>query len=85
MHMFNKGHLQSLSCLLPKCLAPSLFFTSLQFLHTVKLNTNMINSFYIMGQVQPSLMLNRLDQRNSPFCQPNYTLTNHCEKNKFLL
>lgn len=45
MHMFNKGHLQSLSCLLPKCLAPSLFFTSLQFLHTVKLNTNMIIHF----------------------------------------
>lgn len=45
MHMFNKGHLQSLSCLLPKCLAPSVFFTSLQFLHTVKLNTNMITHF----------------------------------------
>lgn len=45
MHRFNKGHLQSLSCLLPKCLAPSLFFTSLQFLHTVKLSTNMIIHF----------------------------------------
>lgn len=42
-------------------------------------------TFYIVGQVQPSLMLNRLDQRNSLFCQPNYTLTNHCEKKTFLL